>query len=112
MRGWPKRPRPYSREGITPRNIETRGWPKRPRPYSRDGITPRNIETQCENIDVENQNTVRTGLGGHTSDPFQNVLDWIAYLPIVIGVVILVLVLFISFLYLPHILMWLSVGLQ
>ena len=71
-----------------------RGWPKRPRPYARDGITPRNIETQCENIDIENQNTVSVGpyhvdgvfslrkffgLDVRTSDPLLTVAKWIAY---------------------------------
>ena len=41
---------------------------------------PRNMITQCENIDVENQNTVRPGLGAHTSDPLLKVVEWIAWL--------------------------------
>ena len=61
--------------------------------------------TQCKNIDVENQNIVT--LGCHTSDPLQNVLDWLD-LPIVICVVLLV----ITILYLLLILPWLSVVLQ
>ena len=46
-------------------------------PYGPDGANPRNMRTQCENVDVENQNTVRTG---HTSDPLLKVVEWIAWL--------------------------------
>ena len=49
-------------------------------PYATAGATPRNIGTQCENIEVENQNTVRTSLGVHTSDPLLKVVEWIAEL--------------------------------
>ena len=49
-------------------------------PYGPDGASPRNMRTQCENVDVENQNTVRTGLGAHTSDPLLKVVEWIAWL--------------------------------
>jgi len=28
-------------------------------PHAKDGATPKNMGTQCENIDIENQNTVR-----------------------------------------------------
>ena len=64
------------------------GWPKS------DGFTPRNIETQCENIEVENQDTVSVGpyhvdgvfslrkyfgLDVRTSDPLLNVVKWIAF---------------------------------
>ena len=56
-------------------------------PYAIVGATPRNMGTQCENIDVENQNTdgksgLRKyfGLGIHTSDPLLNVVKWITYL--------------------------------
>ena len=70
------------------------GWPNKwPRPYATDGISPRNIETQCENIDVENQDTVITvyhidgvfslrkyfGLDVRTTDPLLNVVKWIAF---------------------------------
>ena len=74
-------------------------------PSATDRATPMNMGTQCKNIDVENQNIVT--LGGHTSDPLQNVLDWLD-LPIVICVVLLV----ITILYLLLILPWLSVVLQ
>ena len=54
--------------------------------YATDGASPKNMGTQCENTNVENQNTVRTsglrkyfGLGVHTSDPLLNVVKWIAY---------------------------------
>ena len=48
-------------------------------PYATDGTTP-----QCENIDIENQHTVRTsGLRKyfcvHTSDPLLDVVEWISY---------------------------------
>ena len=46
-------------------------------PYGPDGANPRNMRTQCENVDVENQNTVRTG---HTSDPLLKVVESIAWL--------------------------------
>ena len=50
-------------------------------PYARGPVTPRNMGTQqCENIDVETQNTVGTDLGVHTSDPLLKVAKWIAYL--------------------------------
>ena len=55
-------------------------------PHATDGAISKNMGTQCENIDVENQKTVRTsglrkyfGLGLHTSDPLLNVLKWIVY---------------------------------
>jgi len=58
-------------------------------PYGPDGANPRKMRTQCENVDVENQNTVRTGLGAHTSDPLLKVVESIAWLteigPILIG---------------------------
>jgi len=73
-------------------------------PYARGPVTPRNMGTQqCENIDVETQNTVGTDLGVHTSDPLLKVAKWIAYLtkigPIVIAVVYLIL------LFLPYLLL-------
>jgi hypothetical protein len=64
------------------------GWPKS------DGFTPRNIKSQCENIEVENQDTVSVGpyhvdgvfslrkffgLDVRTSDPLLNVVKWIAF---------------------------------
>ena len=50
-------------------------------PYATGPATPRNMGTQqCENIDVETQNTVGTDLGVHTSDPLLKVAKWIAYL--------------------------------
>ena len=49
-------------------------------PYGPDGANPRKMQTQCENVDVENQTTVRTGLGAHTSDPLLKVVEWIAWL--------------------------------
>ena len=65
-------------------------------PYAIVGATPRNMGTQCENIDVENQNTdgksgLRKyfGLGIHTSDPLLNVVKWITYLTEVTEVFIL-----------------------
>ena len=50
-------------------------------PNATGPATPRNMGTQqCENIDVENQNTVGTDLGVHTSDPLLKVVEWIAHL--------------------------------
>ena len=49
-------------------------------PYGPDGANPSKMRTQCANVDVENQNTVRTGLGAHTSDPLLKVVEWIAWL--------------------------------
>ena len=55
---------------------------------AKDGATPKNMGTQCENIDIENQNTVRKsdsglrkyfGQGVHTSDPLLKVVKWIVY---------------------------------
>ena len=56
-------------------------------PNSTDGASPRNMGTQCENTDVDNQDTdVRIsglrkyfGLGVHTTDPLLNLLKWITY---------------------------------
>jgi len=74
-----------------------------PMPYEPAG-PPRNM--------IENQNTVRPGLGAHTSDPLLKVVEWIAWLtetfPIIIGYVLLLLLLILlafhgfgSFLFLP-----------
>jgi len=65
-------------------------------PYATGPATPRNMGTQqCENIDVETQNTVGTDLDVHTSDPLLKVAKWIAHLtkigPIVIAVAYLIL---------------------
>ena len=56
-------------------------------PYEEGGATPRNMGTQCENTDVENQNTVGTVLkryfgllGVRTSDPLLKVVIWIAFI--------------------------------
>ena len=46
-------------------------------PYGPDGANPRKMQTHCANVDVENQNTVRTG---HTSDPLLKVVESIAWL--------------------------------
>jgi len=65
-------------------------------PHATDGAISKNMGTQ--NIDVENQNTVRTsglrkyfGLGLHTSDPLLNVVKWIVYFT-EIGAIVIVAV--------------------
>jgi len=76
-------------------------------PYATVGATPMNMGTQCENIDIENQDTVGKsglrkyfGLGIHTSDPLLNVVKWITYLS-EIGAILIVAVLLLLYVLLP-----------
>jgi len=70
-----------------------------------DGFTTRNIESQCENIEVENQDTVSVGpyhvdgvfslrkffgLDVRTSDPLLNVVKWVAFFTKIGAIVIFV----------------------
>jgi len=81
-------------------------------PYATDRATP-----QCGNVDIENQDTVRTsGLRKyfcvHTSDPLLDVVEWISYSTEVGPIVIAAWLLILFILLLLPLLLWLPFLLQ